>query len=389
MKGLYFNLDLGKIKDVKNFSLVKYKDDWEVPKISEPGQVIVRTTLGGICGTDLHQVFLEISPFASLLGATINPSPLGHEIVGTVSECGADVKDLNECDRVILNPLAHCKTRKKDLCRSCRLGNWQQCYNITGGGLVTGGFSEYFCCYEGQLYNVPENVPDYVAVLTEPFAVAIHAVCRNPPKDDDTVIVVGAGTIGLMVIAAIRALGYKCRIISLARYPFQAEIASRLGSDEIFTEKKGALYKKMAKVIDEARLFSVAGQRYIFGNAGPDLIYDCVGTEASMNDALHYVKSNGKIVIVGLGYSVTKTLDWSIQAYKEVSITGSMMYGLQKDSAIEKDPFKMALDIFSDNPDLYSNIVTHRYKIEEYMDAFKCMMNKDENKGIKIVFEFC
>jgi len=390
MRGLYFDLDLGKIKEAKNFSLIRYKGHWEVPQIGEPNQVRVRTTLGGICGTDLHQVFIEISPFASILGATVNPSPLGHEIVGIVSECGEKVKDLKEGDRVILNPLSHCATKGIDLCPSCRVGNWQQCYNIAGGGLVTGGFSEYFSCYEKQLYKVPKSVPDDVAVLTEPFAVAIHAICRNPPKDDDTVVVVGAGTIGLMVIAAIRALGHRCNIVSLARYPFQAEIANRLGSDEIITEKnKRALYKKMVKVKGEGKLFIVAGQKYIFGNVGPDLIYDCVGTEASMNDSLHYVRSNGKIVIVGLGYSITKNLDWSVQAYKEVTIVGSIMYGLQNISGRKCDPFEMALDFFSENSELFEGIVTHKFKIEDYKEAFKCMMSKRDTQGIKVVLLFC
>ena len=390
MKGVYFYLDPGKIKDAKNYSLIKYKKDWPNPEIKYPNQVIIKTLLGGICGTDLHQIFLELSPFAGILGSSINPSPIGHEIVGIVDESAPKVEDLKKSDRVILNPLSHCLTRNLDLCPSCHLGNWQQCYNITGGGFVTGGFSEYFLAYEKQLYKVPKNVSNDVAVLTEPFTVAIHAVCRNPPKDGDVCVVVGAGTIGLMIIAAIKALGHKCKIITLARYPFQAEIAKKLGAEEVIIDsKKGKLYKKMAEIKEGSKLFSVLGQKYIFGNAGPDIVYDSIGTEASMNDCLHYVKSNGKIVVVGLGYSITKSVDWAIQAWKEIDIVGSMMYGLQTIDGKVRDPFEMALEFLSKDPALFKGIVTHKFRVEEYKEAFEGMQNKSSIKGVKLVIEFC
>lgn len=390
MKGVYFNLDLTKIQKAKNLGLIQYKNDWPIPEIEYPNQVRIKTLMGGICGTDLHQLFLELSPFAGILGAPVNPSPLGHEIVGLVDECGPQVEGLKKGDRVILNPLSHCVTKNLDLCPSCREGDWQQCYNITGGGFVTGVFSEYFVAYKKQLYKVHSNIPNDVAVLTEPFAVAIHAVCRNLPKDDNSVVVVvGAGTIGLMIIAAIRKLGNKCKIISLARYPFQAEIAKKLGADEIITDsKKAKLYKKMAEQKEGSKLFSVVGNRYIFGNAGPDMIYDSIGTEQSMTDCLHYIKSNGKIVVVGLGYATTKNVDWAIQAWKEVDIVGSMMYGLQTIDDKLTDPFEMALEFLSKDPDLFKGIVTHKFQVEDYKKAFEAMQNKSGIKGVKLVFDF-
>ena len=90
-----------------------------------------------------------------------------------------------------------------------------------------------------KAYNDQDIIPDKVSVLAEPFAVGLHAVCRNMPKDDDTVIVIGAGTIGLMLVAAIRALGSKCRVIAIARYRFQAEAARKLGTDRVIIEKSG------------------------------------------------------------------------------------------------------------------------------------------------------
>ena len=291
-------------------------------------------------------------------------------------------------------------------CQSCRSGNQQSCYVIAGvgdgsdreklyggsgkfGGFGGGGYCEYTSGLEKQFFKVPEGVADEAAVMTEPFSVALHPAARNLPSNSDSVIVIGAGTIGLLVIAAIRALDSKCRIISLARYPFQAEAAGRLGADEVISGmEKESLYEKVVKITG-GRLFKpLMGKRGVYGNSGPDIIFDCVDTESSLDDALHLVRSNGKIIILGQGYSVTKKVDWSIQVIKGIDISGSMMYGMEPYKGKTLHCFELALHLLKNNPGMFDGLVTHKYVIDDYRHALRLVRNRGKNRVIKAVFDF-
>ncbi len=411
MKGVMFNFKMPKVILMKMHlagknTMIKFREDWEIPEVKYPNQVQVKTKLGGICTSDLHIMYLDISMFASIMANPENPFPLGHELIGEVSKIGAEVSGLKEGDRVVYLPTPICEAFGFELCSSCRNGNLQNCYCFAGvgdgsekeklyggegafGGLGGGGFCEYMVGFEKQYFTIPEIIPDEVAVFTEPFAVGLHAVCRNMPKDDDTVIVIGAGTIGLMTIAAIRALRPKCHVIAIARYPFQADAARTLGADSIIIEKiRDLLYEKVIEITG-GRLFKpVIGRKGVFGNTGPDMIFDCIATEESLDDALHLIRSNGKIVIVGQNYSITKKVDWSIQTYKEVDITGSLVYGIERYNGKKLHTFSLALQLLEQKPNLFNGLLTHTYSIDEYKSAFKCVKDKKKNQVIKAAFDY-
>jgi threonine dehydrogenase-like Zn-dependent dehydrogenase len=291
-------------------------------------------------------------------------------------------------------------------CPGCKNGNQESCYVIAGvgdgtdreklfggsgnfGGFGGGGYCEYTSGLEMQFFKVPEGVADEVAVMTEPFSVSLHPAARNLPSNSDSVIVIGAGTIGLMAITAIRALGSKCRIISLARYPFQAEAARKLGADEVISvREKESLYELVIKITG-GRLFKpLMGSPGVFGNSGPDIIFDCVATESSIDDALHLVRSNGKIIILGQGYSVTKKVDWSIQVIKEIYISGSMMYGMEPYKGKTLHCFDLALQLLKNNPGMFDGLLTHKYVIDDYRNAFHLVRNRGKNRVIKAAFDF-
>jgi threonine dehydrogenase-like Zn-dependent dehydrogenase len=404
------NMILRKLKIGNKYIMVKYNDQWPIPEIKYPNQVLIKTSLAGICASDIHQIALDISYYASILAKRTNPFPMGHEVVGEVTKIGSDVKDLRVGDRVIYNPVPHCEAYGFAPCASCKNGNWENCYCLVGigdgspleqqhggrnafGGFGGGGFGEYFIGFEKQFYKIPKvsegGMPDEISVLTEPFAVAMHAVARNMPKDSDTVIVVGAGIIGLMIIAALRSLGSKSRIISLARYSFQADKARKMGADEIISERNPELfYQKIASATNGLSFKPKFGKKIVYGNVGPDVIFDCVATESSMDDDIHLVKSNGKIVVVGLGYTVTKKIDWAIPIYKEIDIVGTMMHGVQKINGETIDSFELALKHMQKNPSLFTGLVTHKFAIENYKEAFECMHSKKTKNTIKIAFDF-
>lgn len=236
---------------------------------------------------------------------------------------------------------------------------------------------------------MPDHVPDYTAVLCEPFAIALHAVSRNLPRKGQTVLVLGAGIIGLLVTAALRLLGFSGTMVSIARYPFQEEKAKQLGADVVVRDPdRDSLYEKVAEATS-GRLFKpMVGKRAVFGNNGPDLIFDCVGTEATIDDSLHLVRSNGSIVVVGQAYAKTRHVDWAIQLFKEVKVAGASLYGIETDRGRPVHAFELALKLFNENTGLFSGLLTHTFAIEDYRSAFACALNKGKNRAIKTAFSF-
>jgi threonine dehydrogenase-like Zn-dependent dehydrogenase len=411
MKGIMYDLKMSTIIRTKlrlpwTNPLIKYKDNWPRPAIQYPNQVLVRTLLGGICASDLHQIGLRISYFASIFANPTIPFPMGHELIGEVDQVGEAVTTLHPGNRVIYCPISACEAYGFQTCASCQRGNPQNCQCLVGlgdgtkleeqyggpghfGGFGGGGFCEYSVGFENQYFQVPDRISDEVGILTEPFAVGLHAVSRNLPTDDDVVLVIGGGIIGLMTIAAIRALGSQCRIIALVRYPFQGEAATLLGSDVVVNERSSErIYEAVAETTGAHLLKPILGKKATFGGTGPSMVFDCVASENSMDDALHLIRSNGKIVVVGLGYTKTRKIDWSIQVYKEIEIIGAFTYGMEPYDGKRVHAFELALLLMKRNGELFENLLTHRFPIDNYEAALSCAKHKGANQATKIAFDF-
>jgi threonine dehydrogenase-like Zn-dependent dehydrogenase len=257
------------------------------------------------------------------------------------------------------------------------------------GGFQGGGFSEYLVAFEKQLTPVLEEIPDKVAVLAEPFTIGLHAVGRKRPGDNETVLVIGGGIIGLMTIAAIRALGSKCSVILLARYPFQREAAKRLGVDEVILDRDtSVVYEKIGQWTGGTLLKPLIGKKIAYGDTGPDVVFDSVGTDTSIDDALRLVRCNGTIVLIGMAFGITKKTEWALQLYKELDILGAINSGLEDYQGRRIDTFELAVKLLAEEPQKYSELVTHTYKIEEYKAALNAFGKKSRNGTIKSVFDF-
>jgi len=401
MKAIMYNLKISKIiqkrmKLAGKYSMIKLHSNWPRPGIDFPRQVLVRSIMAGICASDIHQINVDLSNSATILARKENPFPLGHEVVGIVEEVGSEVTGLKAGDRVCHSPVASCEAYGFEYCESCREGKPETCQAIAGigdgserekqyggrlhfGGFSSGAFSEYFVTYEDQLRKIPDDLPDEVALLAEPLAVSIHAVKRKQPSDNDTVLVIGAGIIGLMIIRAIRGLGSRCRLIVSARYPFQEEAARRLGADEVISDSnRDSLYQKVADLTGGHLVKPVLGKKILYGGSGTDIIFDSVGTDSTLDDALHLVKNNGSIVIVGMGFGVTKKTDWVLGIYKQLDILGSMMHGIDDHNGKPTDTFEIAFELME--ADLFN--------IDQYKTAFSIASNKGKNLAIKVAFRF-
>ncbi|MHA1925446.1 MAG: zinc-dependent alcohol dehydrogenase [Candidatus Thorarchaeota archaeon] len=411
MKGIFYDLNklklvLKKLKLGRKYTMIKFREDWEKPAIAHANQIQVKSRFSGICTSDLHQIAVKLPYSATILARKVNPFPMGHEVVGEITQIGEAVEDFDVGDRVVHSPVVHCEAYGFEPCPSCQNGFHESCYSIVGvgdgsetedahggrggfGGFSGGGFSEYFVGFAKQFTKVPDALPDELAVLSEPFAVGLHAVVKNPPESNDTAVVIGAGIIGLMIIASIRHLVPDCRIITLARYPFQAQAAQKLGSHEVIIETtQDELYDQVAVLTGGTLLKPTLGKRILYGNRGPDVIYDSIGTGTTMDDALHMVRNNGRIVFVGMDFGDRKKTDWSLQVYKEVSIIGSMMHGLVTIDGETVESMEKVLEIINENQSMFEGLVTHKYAIDDYKSAFRTSAKKGQTGAIKVAFEF-
>jgi len=209
--------------------MLKFGDVAE-PMLPAPDWVRVRPNLSGICGSDLA----AISGHASLYLDPLTSYPFipGHEVVGA----------LDDGTRVVIEPALGCKVRGIDPpCPRCAEGRPGLCYNVTEGpievGLQTGycadtggGWGEVLVAHPSQIHEVSSTLPDEAAVLIEPFACCVHAALRGGATKDDIVVVSGAGTIGLLTMAAVRLFTPPKRLIAVAKHPTQRDLARKLGA---------------------------------------------------------------------------------------------------------------------------------------------------------------
>ncbi len=122
---------LSKLKLAPKFLTFTYKEDWTVPTIKHDNELLVKTLNAGICGSDIHQVKLDMSYYASILSSPLNPTPIGHEVVGLIEKTNEN-SSFKVGDRVVLNPTVHCESYGFSPCPSCLKGDWQHCHTLVG-----------------------------------------------------------------------------------------------------------------------------------------------------------------------------------------------------------------------------------------------------------------
>jgi threonine dehydrogenase-like Zn-dependent dehydrogenase len=314
-------------------SSLSLRRDVRPPRLPNADWVSIRPRLAGICGSDQALVTGEASPYLGTL--TSGPFVPGHEVVGEVAS------GERRGQRVVVEPALGCLARGIDPpCPECAEGLHALCRNVTAGevsaGLqigfcrdTCGGWSEGLSAHASQLHPVPEDLRDEDAVLVEPLACALHAARRADPQPGQAVAVVGAGTIGLLCVAALRALEPRATVLAVAKHSGQELEARRLGADH--TARSGRLHLEGARICGARRLVGPLGRELLLG--GFDRVLDCVGSGASLEAAITAVRPRGRVVLVGMPGSVS--VDMALAWQREVHIDGA--YGYQRDfpAAIE------------------------------------------------------
>jgi threonine dehydrogenase-like Zn-dependent dehydrogenase len=313
------------------------------PRLPGPGWVRVRPRLSGICGSDLATVTggssLYFSPLVSM------PFTPGHEVVGDLLDdaVSSNGVGLPAGTRVVLDPVLSCRARGLDDCPACAAGATNRCARVTLGhvspGLQTGycrdtggGWSGGLVAHASQLRAVPDGMPDERAVLAEPLACAVHVARRAFVEPGASVLVVGAGTVGLLVLHALRALTPAGRVTVVAKHPRQAQTARDLGADEVVDPR--AALAAVRRSSSAVRLSPERGGDLLLG--GVDVALECVGSSAALEQALRATRAGGRVVLAGMPASADLSPAW----FRELEVVGSYASG--------GDDLDVALDLLAD-----------------------------------------
>jgi L-iditol 2-dehydrogenase len=366
------------------------------PRLPGPDWVILRTRYGGICGSDLGHIHLHTSPYYSPFSSF--PFTFGHENCATIAQVGEQAGEWVEGERVVVEPLLWCQPRGfTDLCRYCARGEINRCERHTDGrlaaGLMTGAcrdtggsWSEFFLAHRSQLYRVPDSISDENALMIEPFAVGLHAALQNYPEDEECVLLVGAGAIGLCTLAALRALGSKAEILTLARYPFQARAAERLGASKVIQAKGRLAYDAIAAHTGARLLQPIIGKIVVYG--GVERTFECVGSDASLDDALRLTRGGGRVVLVGQP-GIAKGVDWTAIMAKELDVRASFTYHHNERFQGEHTrTYDLAIRLIAEGKVDLGWMVTQRYPLDDYAQALKMLSNRANSGAIRAVFTF-
>jgi len=374
-------------------SNLRYRELPEPPLPNE-NWAKIKVRYGGICSADMNIVLPRVSP---VLSAFLSfPFTMGHENVGTIAQLGSQMKGFREGERVVVDPTLGCQVRGfTHLCPACQRGDTGLCERLTEGeiapGLLTGtcrdtggSWSPYLVAHASQLFKVPATVNDENGVLVEPFSVALHAVLRNYPQDEETVLVIGAGVIGICMVAALRSLSSKARVVVLAKHPFQGEVVKRYGADQVIHLTRG-YSQELAQALGATPRQPLLGKPVVIG--GADIVYDCVGSGSSLDDSLHFTRSGGKIVLVGAA-GMPKSVDWTPVWLNEIEIKGSWIYGTELYQGKRIHTFQLALDLMAEGKVELPSLLTHKFQLEDYKRALAAVANKGRSEVVKAVFAF-
>lgn len=337
-----------------NFFLGSNNDPkFEVRKISVPElkshEVVIKVMACGICGTDVHiyhgeKGSAEVTP----------PVVLGHEFSGIVEAIGPDVTLVKPGDHVTMDPNMYCGT-----CRPCRMGKKQNCEHLYALGVNTnGGFAE--CCIspESQCFRLEKNIPFDIGALTEPLACAVHGIDRLAIREGETVLVIGGGTIGMIMVQLAKSAGAGTVILS-EPVAFKRELGLELGADH-------ALDPTAAEI--PAFLLEKTGISYA------DCVIECVGKTAAVAQALSAAGRGTKILLFSVpGVDSVFPLPLFDVYSKELTIMGSM---------INPDTHLRAVNLINNGKIELGRLITHRYGLKDLEQAIMTQMSND---SIKVV----
>ncbi|HZM43050.1 MAG TPA: zinc-binding dehydrogenase [Acidimicrobiales bacterium] len=323
----------------------------------------LRPRLSGICGSDLATIDGRSSRyFEPIVSFPFTP---GHEVVG----------DLEDGRRVVVVPVLTCATRGVEPpCASCSAGAINLCERVAFGHLepglqcgfcetTGGGWSQEMVVHPSQLVDVPEDLSDEQAVMIEPTACAVHAARQ---VDAGRVAIIGAGTLGLLTVAALRRLSPATEILATAKHPEQRRWAKELGADVVCAPGE------LARAVRSATGSMMVGDQL---TGGVPAAVDCVGSEATLSQALAVVAPGRTVHVVGM--PARTTLDLTGLWHRETVLRGCYAY--------RREDFATAVELVADLA--LDRLVSALYPLARYEDAIAHAAAAGSRGAVKVAFD--
>lgn len=270
-----------------------------------PGQILLRVSRNGICGSDLHTYVGSEHGGASM---HVPGVVLGHEFAGTVVERGEGVDDIDDGAVVAVAPIEYCGS-----CWSCGHGRPNTCRSVAlYGGYrepLHGGLAPYVVVSRRAAFPVPAGLDGAEAALAEPMAVAVHAVRRAPDLSGATVVVLGAGPIGLMTLVTATDAGASLVVVSEPSRR-RAAAAEALGAGAVIDPSASSLTRTVREIV---------------GGEGADVVFDTTAVHDAFNQGIRALRPRGTLVSVA-GWQEPAHVDMGVAMAKEIDVRFTMTY---------------------------------------------------------------
>lgn len=319
--------------------------------------MLVAVNYTGICGSDVH--YWEHGAIGHFV--VKDPMVLGHESAGTVVEVGSAVKTLSRGDRVALEPGYPCRR-----CTQCLRGKYNLCPDMVFAATPPhdGTLTGFWAAPADFCYRLPDHVSLREGALVEPLAVAVHVVRQAAVSPGQSVVVMGAGPVGLLCAAVAKAFG-ATTVVSVDIVPSKLEFARSFASTHTFEPSRGASAEENARALVTACGLESSG--------GADAVIDASGAEPSIQTSLHAVRVGGTYVQAGMG---RPDITFPIMALclKEVTAKGSFRYGA--------GDYALAVDLVASGKVDVKKLISAVVEFKQAEEAFKKVK---EGEVIKIL----
>jgi L-iditol 2-dehydrogenase len=321
------------------------------PPSPGPEEVVMKVERIGICGSDVH-VYHGLHPNARY------PLIQGHESAGTVVRVGKDVEGLKPGDKITFTPQMVCGH-----CYMCTHGMYHICQSLQVMGFQPpGAAQEYLLLPAANVVKLPADLPFDLGALVEPVAVAVHAVSKAKLESGQRAIVLGAGPIGNLVAQVAKARGAdKVLITDLS--DFRLDLARQCGLDVALNPQKEDLGQAI---------------QTHFGPDKADLIFECVGLQATVEQALTHARKGSTIVLVGV-FGRKPVVDLMLVQNRELTLVGTQMY--------QRADYEQAIQLIAEGHLHLETLITNHFKFTDYPAAYD-YIEANQDKAMKVMIKF-
>ena len=316
----------------------------EVPEVGEK-EVLVQLEYVGICGSDVH--YFHHGNCGAYKVNLEEDYMLGHECAGTVVKVGANVKDLKVGDKVALEPGITCGQ-----CEFCKAGKYNLCPDVVflATPPVQGCYEEYIAFPENMCFKLPENMTTKEGCLIEPLSVGFHAANQGDVQVGESVVILGAGCIGLVTLLACKAHGAG-NIIVADIVDARLEKAKELGATHVINSKEVNALEEIARLT---------------GGKGADKVFETAGSPITIAQTAFAVKRGGTITLIGLSAQEEINYNFAQIMDKEATIKSVFRY---------RNIYPKAIEAVSAGAIDVNGIVTHEFDLEHIQEAFEEAIN--------------